>query len=236
MDPFIIYIIKCKNMKSLYESLFDIDDNVESIDNTTIARWVSEHDIFKNTIKSSDIKKNGDKIDILPKKQVYIQTREDIPFKIGKLNGYLEFRRMDMNADHIVDECGGLFFHYVKGGKKLKNLTIKLNSKYQTNNYWSNFIYITKSTSLLDNMRNVTFDFTDTSETCCLGVSTLNLNHLKNINLINCNTIISDDDIKVNEEDLMKVDNCVKKILFNADDMDNSYCYVRDGENWIHKK
>ena len=168
-------------MRSLYEALMV---NETLTDLPSIATWLSECEIWKTKIDPSDLEFDGDKVNILPKQPVTFRINKNIPFKIGKLNGTIELCYFDLDTDHIVDECGGISFVGVKGGKKLKNVRIAINSDYQISGRSSNCVSFWKSAGLLSAMKNITFDFTDAPDSS-FDIDTLKKNSLKNIEFIN---------------------------------------------------
>lgn len=214
-------------MRSLYESLIDLD-NIENIDESTVANWLSQFEIFKTDIDQKDIKRNGDKFDILPNKPIHLRINKNIPFKIGKLNGYLELNYVELVGDHLVDECGGLILNYVKGGKKLKNTTIKINKDFQNDRSSNNGVSVWKSAGFLSAIKNLTFDFTDAPESN-FSIDKLAKNSLKNINFINCDLVLSNDEAKVSLKDIERIEG-VNKIWSNSGAVDEfSFTYI-DGE------
>ena len=218
-------------MKSLYESIMDIDNNIGNIDESIVAEWATKHEIYRETVDVKCIKKNGDKFDILPNKPIYIRVgeRDNVPFKIGKLNGYLELNYIELNGDHIIDECGGLMFNSVKGGKKLKNATIKINSDYQISQRSSNCVSFWKSAGLLSAMKNITFDFTDAPNSS-FDIDTLKKNSLKNIEFINCDMVLSNSEAKVTLDDIKDIKG-VSKIYSNSGRTEE-FSFYYDGKKW----
>ena len=215
-------------MKSLYESLLDID-NIENIDESTVANWLSQFEIWKTDIDQKDIKRNGDKFDILPNKPIHLRINKNIPFKIGKLNGYLELNYVDLVGDHLVDECGGLILNYVKGGKKLKNSTIKINKDFQRDGSSDNGVSVWKSAGFISAIKNLTFDFTNAPESK-FSIDKLAKNSLKNINFINCDLVLSNDEAKVTLKDIEGIKG-VNKIWSNSGDI-NEYSFTYIDKEW----
>lgn len=214
-------------MKSLYESLLDID-NIENIDESTVANWLSQFEIWKTDIDQKDIKRNGDKFDILPNKPIHLRINKNIPFKIGKLNGYLELNYVDLIGDHLVDECGGLILNYVKGGKKLKNSTIKINKDFQKDRSANNGVSVWKSAGFLSAIKNLTFDFTNAPESI-FSIDKLAKNSLKNIKFVNCDEVLSNEEAKVTVKDIERIEG-VNKIWSNSGNIDEySFTYI-DGK------
>lgn len=215
-------------MRSLYESLLDVE-NIENIDESIVANWLSQFEIWKTDIDQKDIKRNGDKFDILPNKPIHLRINKNIPFKIGKLNGYLELNYVDLVGDHLVDECGGLILNYVKGGKKLKNSIIKINKDFQKDRSANNGVSVWKSAGFLSTIKNLTFDFTDAPESK-FSIDKLTKNSLKNINFINCDLVLSNDEAKVTLKDIEKVEG-VNKIWSNSGDI-NEYSFTYIDKEW----
>lgn len=214
-------------MRSLYESLLDIE-NIENIDESIVANWLSQFEIWKTDIDQKDIKRNGDKFDILPNKPIHLRINKNIPFKIGKLNGYLELNYVELVCDHLVDECGGLILNYVKGGKKLKNTTIKINKDFQNDRSSNNGVSVWKSAGFLSAIKNLTFDFTNSPETK-FSIDKLAKNSLKNINFINCDLVLSNEEAKVSLKDIERIEG-VNKIWSNSGNVNEySFTYI-DGE------
>ena len=57
-------------MKSLYESLLDVDNNIDVFDEELVAQWCTKHESSsRKPVNPSDIKKNGDKLKRLLDKQ-----------------------------------------------------------------------------------------------------------------------------------------------------------------------
>lgn len=216
-------------MRSLYESLLDIE-NIENIDESIVADWLSQFEVFKVNIDPKDIKRNGDKFDILPNKPIHLRINKNIPFKIGKLNGYLELNYVDLVGDHLVDECGGLILTYVKGGKKLKNSTVKINKDFQEDRSANNGVYVWKSAGFLSTIKNLTLDFTNAPESK-FSIDRLAKNSLKNINFIDCDLVLSNDEAKVTLKDIEKVEG-VNKIWSNSGDI-NEYSFTYIDKEWI---
>ena len=213
-------------MKSLYESL----TMKESLtDLPSIAAWLSENEIWRTKIDVSDLEMDGDKVNILTKKPVYFRIKENIPFKIGKLNGIIELCYFDLDTDHIVDECGGISFVGVKGGKKIKDITIKIDSKYQTPGQSANCVSFWKSAGLLSAMKKVTFDFTDAPNST-FDIDVLKKNSLKNIELVDCKMIVSNSEAKVTLDDIKNLKG-VDKILSNSGEVDK-FSFTFDGKQW----
>ena len=214
-------------MRSLYESLIDLD-NIENIDESTVANWLSQFEILKTDIDQKDIKRNGDKFDILPNKPIHLRINKNIPFKIGKLNGYLELNYVELVGDHLVDECGGLILNYVKGGKKLKNSIIKINKDFQKDRSSINGVSVWKSAGFLSAIKNLTFDFTNAPESK-FSIDKLAKNSLKNINFINCDLVLSNEEAKVTMKDIERIEG-VNKIWSNSGNIDEySFTYI-DGK------
>lgn len=216
-------------MRSLYESLLDINNNIDVFDEELVAQWCTKHESSsRKPVNSSDIKKNGDKFDILPSQPIILKVFEPIPFKIGKLNGCLNMHGFELTKDHIIDECGGISFDYMKGGKKLKNLTIRINSDLQIPNSSFNVVSFWKSAGFLSNVKNITFDFTNASESK-FSIDKLAKNSLKNINFINCDLVLSNEEAKVTLKDIENVKG-VNKIWSNSGDINEySFTFI-DGE------
>lgn len=211
-------------MRSLYESLLDIE-NIENIDESIVAKWLSQFEAFKVDIDSKDIKRNGDKFDILPNKPIYLRINKNIPFKIGKLNGYLELNYIDFVGDHLVDECGGLILTNVKGGKKLKNSTIKINKDFQKDRSSHNGVSVWMSAGFLSAIKNLTLDFTNAPESR-FSINKLAKNSLKNIKFINCDKVVSNEEAKVTLKDIEGIEG-VNKIWSNSGKIDEySFTYV----------
>lgn len=221
-------------MRSLYESLLDNDINVDEI---LVADWVSSHEIYGTKIDSKDIKMRGDKYDILPSKPIFIRVNENdnIPFKIGKLNGYLTLNFVNLTYDHLVDECGGIEFNNTKGGKLLKNLTIKINSKYQYPDKSGNGVSFWRCAGTLSSIKNITFDFTDASDSS-FDIDVLRKNSLKNIKFINCNKILSNSEAKVTLDDIKDIKG-VSKIWSNSGNVEDASFTLVNGKwkqgRWI---
>ena len=215
-------------MRSLYESLIDLD-NIENIDESIVANWLSQFEAFRINIDQKDIKRNGDKFDILPNKPIYLRINKNIPFKIGKLNGYLELNYVDLVGDHLVDECGGLILNYVKGGKKLKNSTVKINKDFQNDRSSNNGVSVWKSAGFLSAIKNLTFDFTDAPESK-FSIDKLAKNSLKNINFINCDLVLSNEEAKVTLKDIEGIKG-VNKIWSNSGDI-NEYSFTYIDKEW----
>lgn len=214
-------------MKSLYESLLDID-NIKNIDESTVANWLSQFEIWKTDIDQKDIKRNEDKFDILPNKPIHLRINKNIPFKIGKLNGYLELNYVNLIGDHLVDECGGLILNYVKGGKKLKNSTIKINKDFQKDRSANNGVSVWKSAGFLSAIKNLTFDFTNAPESI-FSIDKLAKNSLKNIKFVNCDEVLSNEEAKVTVKDIERIEG-VNKIWSNSGNIDEySFTYI-DGK------
>lgn len=217
-------------MKSLYESLLDIDNNIDVFDEELVAQWCTKHESSsRKPVNPSDIKKNGDKFDILPSQPIILKVFEPIPFKIGKLNGCLNMHGFELTGDHVIDECGGVSFDYMKGGKKLKNLTIKINSDLQMHNSSFSVVSFWKSAGLLSNIKNITFDFIDAPDSR-FDIDVLKKNTLKNINFIDCPTILSNDEAKVYLDDIKNLKG-VYNIMSNSGDINNASFYY-DGKEW----
>lgn len=214
-------------MRSLYESLLGNDIKVDEI---VVADWVTSHEINGTKIDSKDIKMRGDKYDILPSKPIFIRVNEkdNIPFKIGKLNGHLILNYVNLTYDHLVDECGGIEFNGTKGGKLLKNLTIKINSKYQYPNRSGNGIVFWRCAGTLSSMKNVTFDFTDAPDSH-FDIDVLKKNSLKNIKFINCDKIISYTEAKVTLDDIKDVKG-VSKIWSNSGNVEDASFTLMNGK------
>lgn len=214
-------------MKSLYESLLGNDIKVDEI---AVADWATSHEIHRVIIKPSDIKINGDKYDILPSHPVFISVNceDNIPFKIGKLNGYLILNYVNLTCDHLVDECGGIEFSRTKGGKLLKNLTIKINSKYQYPGKSGNGVVFWFCAGTLSSMKNITFDFTDAPDSH-FEIDSLKKNSLKNIKFINCDKILSNSEAKVTLDDIKDIKG-VSKIRSNSGNVDDTSFTFIDGE------
>lgn len=212
-------------MRSLYESLLDNDINVDEI---LVADWVSSHEIHGVKIDSKDIKMRGDKYDILPSNPIFIRVSENdnIPFKIGKLNGYLILNYVNLTYDHLVDECGGIEFNGTKGGKLLKNLTIKINSKYQRPSVSS--VVFWRCAGTLSSMKNITFDFTDAPDSQ-FEIDVFKKNSLKNIKLINCDKILSNSEAKVTLDDIKDIKG-VSKIWSNSGDVEDASFTLVNGK------
>jgi hypothetical protein len=217
-------------MKSLYESLMDVDNNIDSFDEELVAQWCTKHESSsRKTVNSSDIKKNGDKFDILPSQPIILKAFEPIPFKIGKLNGCLNMHGFELTGDHIIDECGGISFDYMKGGKKLKNLTIRINSDLQINNSSFNGVSFWKSAGFLSNIKNITFDFTN-APSSRFDIDVFKKNTLRNINLIDCPMILSNDEVKVSLDDIKDIKG-VSKIYSNSGRTEE-FSFYYDGKKW----
>lgn len=214
-------------MRSLYESLLDVE-NIENIDESVVANWLSQFEIWKTDIDQKDIKRNGDKFDILPNKPIHLRINKNIPFKIGKLNGYLELNYVDLVGDHLVDECGGLILNYVKGGKKLKNSTVKINKDFQNDRSSNNGVSVWKSAGFLSTIKNLTFDFTDAPESK-FSIDKLAKNSLKNINFINCDLVLSNDEAKVTLKDIERIEG-VNKIWSNSGNTEDCSFTFIDGK------
>jgi hypothetical protein len=217
-------------MKSLYESLMDVDNNIDSFDEELVAQWCTKHESSsRKTVNSSDIKKNGDKFDILPSQPIILKAFEPIPFKIGKLNGCLNMHGFELNGDHIIDECGGISFDYMKGGKKLKNLTIRINSDLQIPNSSFNGVSFWKSAGFLSNVKNITFDFTN-APSSRFDIDVFKKNTLRNINLIDCPMILSNDEAKATLDDIKDIKG-VSKIYSNSGRTEE-FSFYYDGKKW----
>lgn len=211
-------------MKSLYESLLDIE-NIKNIDESIVADWLSQFEVFKVDIDPKDIKRNGDKFDILTNKPIHLRINKNIPFKIGKLNGYLELNYMDFVGDHLVDECGGLILTNVKGGKKLKNSTIKINKDFQKDRSSHNGVSVWMSAGFLSAIKNLTLDFTNAPESR-FSINKLVKNSLKNIKFINCDRVVSNAEAKVTLKDIEGIEG-VNKIWSNSGKIDEySFTYI----------
>jgi hypothetical protein len=217
-------------MKSLYESLMDVDNNIDSFDEELVAQWCTKHESSsRKTVNSSDIKKNGDKFDILPSQPIILKAFEPIPFKIGKLNGCLNMHGFELTGDHIIDECGGISFDYMKGGKKLKNLTIRINSDLQIPNSSFNGLSFWKSAGFLSNVKNITFDFTN-APSSRFDIDVFKKNTLRNINLIDCPMILSNDEAKATLDDIKDIKG-VSKIYSNSGRTEE-FSFYYDGKKW----
>lgn len=215
-------------MRSLYESLLDID-NIENIDESIVADWLSQFEIWRTKIDEKDIKRNGDKFDIITNKPIHLRINKNIPFKIGKLNGYLELNYVDLVGDHLVDECGGLILNYVKGGKSLKNTTIKINKDFQNDRSANNGVSVWKSAGFLSAIKNLTFDFTDAPDSS-FDIDALKKNSLKNIEFINCDIVLSNSEAKVTLDDIKDIKG-VSKIYSNSGRTEE-FSFYYDGKNW----
>jgi hypothetical protein len=217
-------------MKSLYESLMDVDNNIDSFDEELVAQWCTKHESSsRKTVNSSDIKKNGDKFDILPSQPIILKAFEPIPFKIGKLNGCLNMHGFELTGDHIIDECGGISFDYMKGGKKLKNLTIRINSDLQIPNSSFNGLSFWKSAGFLSNVKNITFDFTN-APSSRFDIDVFKKNTPRNINLIDCPMILSNDEAKATLDDIKDIKG-VSKIYSNSGRTEE-FSFYYDGKKW----
>lgn len=193
-----------------------------------ISEWISDNNAFRIKVSEKDITIKGDKVDILPKDRIVINIDKGvIPFKIGKLNGYLNISWCDFEGDHLADECGGVSFTGVKGCKNLKNITVKISSQYQEPRRSSNGVDFWKSATALSNMRNVTFEFDDASGE--FRVERLAKNTLKNIKLVNCDTIRSNSEAKVTVDDLKDVTG-VNHIASNSGHIDDHSFDFIDGK------
>lgn len=200
----------------------------ELTDAAEIAKWVSDHNAFKVNVEPKDITIKGGKVDILPKDIITINIDNGvIPFKIGKLNGYLNITWCEFLGDHLADECGGIAFTGVTNCKNLKNITVKISSQYQAPNRASNCVDFYKSSKALNTMRNVTFEFDGTSGE--FRVERLAKNTLKNIKLVNCDTIRSNSEAKVTVDDLKDVTG-VKHIASNSGHIDDRSFEFVDGK------
>ena len=215
-------------MKSLYESLIM---NESLTDLPSIAEWLSQYEIWRTKIDVSDLEFDGNKVNILPKQPVDFRIKENIPFKIGKLNGTIELCYFNLDTDHIVDECGGISFVGVKGGKKLKDTRIIINSDYQKPRNSSNGVSFWKSAGLLSAMKNVIFDFSKAyNDFNYFNIDILKKNSLKNIELIDCKMIVSNSEAKVTLDDIKNLKG-VDKILSNSGDTEN-FSFTFDGKKW----
>ena len=207
----------------------------ELTDAVEIAKWVSDHNAFKVNVEPKDITIKGGKVDILPKDTITINIDNGvIPFKIGKLNGYLNITWCEFLGDHLADECGGVAFTGVTSCKNLKNATIKISRQYQAPNRASNCVDFWKSSKALSTMRNVTFEFDDASGE--FRVERLTKNILKsfkqNIKLVNCDTIRSNSEAKVTVDDLKDVTG-VKHIASNSGHIDDCSFEFVDGKWYV---
>lgn len=212
--------------RSVNESNFSISDVVD---------YCNAHLAMKKTITAEDVVKRADKFDILPSAPVtlVVGERDEFPqFKIGKLNGYLKinYATLDNNVDHLVDECGGISFCGVKGGKRLKNLTIKINSKYQKAGDAENGIDFWKCAGLLSSVKNITLDFTE-APGCGVGIDMLKPNSLKNINFENCECVRSNSEAKVELDDIKHIKG-LSKIRSNSGDVEANSFYF-NGKEWV---
>lgn len=217
-------------MKSLYESLMDVDNNIDIFDEELVAQWCTKHESSsRKTVNSSDIKKNGDKFDILPSQPIILKAFEPIPFKIGKLNGCLNMHGFELTGDHIIDECGGISFDYMKGGKKLKNLTIRINSDLQIPNSSFNGVSFWKSAGFLSSIKNITFDFTN-APSSRFDIDVFKKNTLRNIGLIDCPMILSNSEAKVTLDDIKDIKG-VSKIYSNSGSTEE-FSFYYDGKKW----
>lgn len=220
-------------MKSLFRYIVEASSSINELtDAVEIAKWVSDHNAFKVNVEPKDITIKGGKVDILPKDIITITIDNGvIPFKIGKLNGYLNITWCDFVGDHLADECGGVAFTGVKNCKNLKNITVKISSQYQAPNRASNCVDFWKSATALSNMRNVTFEFDDASIE--FRVDCLTKNILKSFNrgikLVNCDTIRSAYEAKVTVDDLKDITG-VKHIASNTGHIDNYSFEFVDGK------
>lgn len=217
-------------MIALTDYIFEAN-SVELTDVKDIASWISEHNAFRVTVDPKDITIKNDKVDILPKERITIVVKDGvIPFKIGKLNGYLAIEWCDFVGDHLVDECGGISFTGVGNCRGLKNLTIKISTEYQEPNRSSNCIDFWKSSRALNTMRNITFEFDDPSiEVRVDRVTKSMLKSFKNIKLVNCDTIRSNSEAKVTVDDLKGFTD-VKHIASNSGHIDTYSFDLIDGK------
>lgn len=216
-------------MKSLFRYIVEASSSINELtDVVEIAEWISNNNAFGIKVSEKDITIKGEKVDILPKDRITINIEDGIiPFKIGKLNGYLNISWCDFLGDHLADECGGVAFTGVMNCKNLKNITVKISSQYQTPNRASNGVDFWKSSKALSTMRNVTFEFDDASGE--FRVERLAKNTLKNIKLINCDTVRSNSEAKVTVDDLKDVTG-VKHIASNSGSIDDYSFDFIDGE------
>lgn len=220
-------------MKSLAEQLSEsLEMNNFSI--SDVVNYCNNHNVWKKSITEEDVKQNGDKFDILPSTPIVLVVGEgdEFPqFKIGKLNGYLKMNYITLDdVGHLVDECGGIIFNFVKGGRKLKNLTIRINSKYQRAGDPDNGVGFWKSSQLLSGMKNIIFDFTDAPGSK-LNIDKLKGNSLKNINFVNCEEVRSNSEADVELEDIKHIKG-LSKIRSNSGRVEVKSFYFDDGD-WV---
>ena len=209
-------------MKSLYtyinESILDVEDNINKSDDleSFVINWINEHNIAtegelsvnrtKQNIDNIKITKKG--VDIITpagykeKIRLKLVGEESIPFKINKLDGFINIRETKkFDGENLPNECCGIGFEYVS---KLnwKNAVIKLAKKTSNRIGWG--VSFWRSPAALKSINNVTFDFTGTDSN--FDIDNLKSGMFNGVKFKSLGKIFVNNKISMTDEELSKIE------------------------------
>lgn len=202
-------------MKSLYvyinESILDVKDNINKSDDleSFVINWVNEHNIdTENDYSVDNIKITKKGVDIIAsagyKEKIRLKLigEESIPFKINKLDGFINIRETKkFDGENLPNECCGIDFEYVS---KLKwtNTTIKLAKKESNRMGWG--VSFWKSPAALKSINKVTFDFTGTDSN--FNIDNLKSGMLNGVEFKNLDKIVVNNKISMTDDELSQIE------------------------------